>query len=1043
MSEQDGFQYDAFISYSTAPDYARARKVEAFLESFHKALAPAGVSIKQLQICRDGSDFRLPRNRQNALADNDPIWQIIVGELSKARYLIVLCSPESTRSPWVAQEIAWILDQRGPDFILPIVTKASDPSARPEESFPAQLTAAGLHKARLWYDLRSWGDTPAAGKVRDAEDELVRLASDLLGWDSSKNGQLAPLWLREQLKKRRRQAVIAIAVAAVLVLAAAVVVWRSIVASREASRAKANAIVLAADSSSDPLAGALLLAELQEYDEPDDGTRVARRLASSILPTALVRGHTQRLTKVAFSPDQTRLLTASKDGTARLWPADGKGDPVILAQHGDVITDARFSSDGSLIATISKDKTAKVWGPQGGGPQQTYEHDSPVVNVQFSSDKEWLATVSEKGMGQLWSLKGNDKRVISLPDNRQVVSIWLSSSHLGGLIAASDVTVWRFRYDGQGNLTLEQVLRSAKDDDENFPKDLLDKVTFSPDGSHVAVVFSDKILVRRIEDKKASILAHGAGVSSVDFNVDGTQLVSSCSDGKIRLWQTDTGALNKTLDVALRYFSLDLSNAKPLRENRVMSANSARFSHDGKRVAALFDDGILRMWNVGYDGETTEIYGTQGVNLVAFSRDDTQLITGADDGTARVWPLTSRTEPLVVQHNKSVYAASMSEDGTKVATGSRDGITRLWQVNDPSNQVQLKGVEATIKGVAFNTSGTLLATAQDNGFAAVWDITNWSSPVLKKQFSGSAKLQGVQFSRNGDRILAWSDNGAIYIWPIDGSAGTVLQAEHGSVWHAEFNPQANQVLTAYDDGTVRLWNADGSGSYITLVGHTETVFRAVFNHDGSRLLTVSDDGSLRLWRGDGRGDPLVLSKPYPGNDGLENCAFSPDGKKFVVSSSAGRAWVYSVEDAGKPTVLRATHDVAHIGSIMAIAFSPDNEQIVTAGLYDGAVRVWQVDGNGRPVTLNGHEGAITWAAFSYDGSRVVTASEDGTARIWRIGWRDLVAHLRQLTSASLTMEQRMIYLGEIEADARTAYEQAEKRFGRTPLPANWQFNYTF
>ena len=327
MSEHDGFQYDAFISYSTGADYARARKVEAFLESFHKALAPAGVPIKQLQICRDGSDFRLPRNRQNTLAENDPIWQIIAGELSKARYLIVLCSPESTRSPWVAQEIAWMMDQRGSDYILPIVTRASDPSARPEESFPVQLTAAGLHKARLWYDLRSWGDTPVAGKVRDAEDELVRLASDLLGWDAAKNGQLAPLWLREQLKKRRRQAVIAIAIAAVLVLAAVLVIWRSIVASREASRARANAVVLAADSSSDPLTGALLLAELQEYDEPDDGTRVARRLASSILPNVLVRGHTQRLSKVAFSPDQKRLFTASNDGTARLWPADGKGDP--------------------------------------------------------------------------------------------------------------------------------------------------------------------------------------------------------------------------------------------------------------------------------------------------------------------------------------------------------------------------------------------------------------------------------------------------------------------------------------------------------------------------------------------------------------------------------------------------------------------------------------------------------------------------------------------------------------------------------------------
>ena len=95
------------------------------------------------------------------------------------------------------------------------------------------------------------------------------------------------------------------------------------------------------------------------------------------------------------------------------------------------------------------------------------------------------------------------------------------------------------------------------------------------------------------------------------------------------------------------------------------------------------------------------------------------------------------------------------------------------------------------------------------------------------------------------------------------------------------------------------------------------------------------------------------------------------------------------------------------------------------------------------MTLYGHQGMVTWATFSQDGSRVITTSEDGTARIWRTGWRELVLYLRSLTSASLTAEERMIYLGESESDARAAYEEQEKRFGRTPLPANWQFDYPF
>ncbi len=631
--------------------------------------------------------------------------------------------------------------------------------------------------------------------------------------------------------------------------------------------------------------------------------------------------------------------------------------------------------------------------------------------------------------------------MLSLPDNRKAVRIWLNPSYLGGWIAASDVTVWGFQFDAQGKLILKQALRSAVEADKNFPTDLLDKVTFSPDGSHVAVIYADKVLVRSLDGKVSVVLVHEKSVNSVDFNNVGTQLVSSCSDGNIRVWNTQTGEATKTFDAGVRYFSLDLSGQKPIRENTTLSASDARFSHDGSRVAAIFDDSIVRIWNLKQESPPTELRSL-GAELIALSRDDTQLVSGNNDGTARVWPLSQRREPLILPHDKPVYAASISEDKKKVATGSSDGITRLWQLSDPANQAQLKAGDGAIKGIAFDKGGTQLATAQDSGTASVWDITNLSSPVLKKQFGEvGRKLGRVQFSPDGQRILAGSDGGTTYIWSINGGE-TTLPAAHGSVWHAEFNPDGDRVVVAYDDGAVMIWKTDGSGSYISLGGtqaHTGTVFRAVFSPDGLRVLTVSEDGTARLWRSDGSGDPITITGASPGKDWLENCAFSPDGKKFVITSGNGRAWVFPSDGQGKPTVLRYTSDLAHIGSILSVVFSSDSNRIVTAGGVDGIVRIWQADGSGQPMTLSGHEGMVTWAAFSEDGSRVISTSEDGTARIWRTGWRELVSYLRSLTSASLTAEERMIYLGESESDARAAYEVGEKRFGRTPLPADWQF----
>jgi WD40 repeat protein len=73
----------------------------------------------------------------------------------------------------------------------------------------------------------------------------------------------------------------------------------------------------------------------------------------------------------------------------------------------------------------------------------------------------------------------------------------------------------------------------------------------------------------------------------------------------------------------------------------------------------------------------------------------------------------------------------------------------------------------------------------------------------------------------------------------------------------------------------------------------------------------------------------------------------------------------------------------HEGRVEIVAFSPDGTHVVTAS-DDTTARVWSSDGSGRPVVLRGHDGWVRSAEFSPDGRRVVTASDDGTARIWAI-----------------------------------------------------------
>ena len=66
---------------------------------------------------------------------------------------------------------------------------------------------------------------------------------------------------------------------------------------------------------------------------------------------------------------------------------------------------------------------------------------------------------------------------------------------------------------------------------------------------------------------------------------------------------------------------------------------------------------------------------------------------------------------------------------------------------------------------------------------------------------------------------------------------------------------------------------------------------------------------------------------------------------------------------------------------MSAAFSPDGKRVVTAS-DDNTARVWDAETGREIATLEGHDGSVLTAAFSPDGKRVVTASYDNTARVW-------------------------------------------------------------
>jgi hypothetical protein len=81
-----------------------------------------------------------------------------------------------------------------------------------------------------------------------------------------------------------------------------------------------------------------------------------------------LEGHTDAVWSAAFSPDGQRIVTASRDHTARIWDAATGKTIAALEGHTDAVLTAVFSPDGQRIVTASSDATARIWDVSRSGP---------------------------------------------------------------------------------------------------------------------------------------------------------------------------------------------------------------------------------------------------------------------------------------------------------------------------------------------------------------------------------------------------------------------------------------------------------------------------------------------------------------------------------------------------------------------------------------------------------------------------------------------------------------------------------------------------
>ena len=160
---------------------------------------------------------------------------------------------------------------------------------------------------------------------------------------------------------------------------------------------------------------------------------------------AVLRGHDGSVNSAAFSPDGSRIVTASEDKTARIWDAATGKEIAVLRGHDGAVNSAAFSPDGSRIVTASVDKTARIWDAATAKEIAVLRgHEDGVSSAAFSPDGSRIVTASDDKTARIWDAHLQTMSVKDLfaevcarlagltkLDSRRNAPRWISRRHAG------------------------------------------------------------------------------------------------------------------------------------------------------------------------------------------------------------------------------------------------------------------------------------------------------------------------------------------------------------------------------------------------------------------------------------------------------------------------------------------------------------------------------------------------------------------------------------------------------------------------------------
>ncbi|MCA9711760.1 MAG: hypothetical protein KDK70_38345, partial [Myxococcales bacterium] len=510
----------------------------------------------------------------------------------------------------------------------------------------------------------------------------------------------------------------------------------------------------------------------------------------------------------------------------------------------------------------------------------------------------------------------------------------------------------------------------------------------------------------------------------------GRTLIAASTSGEVRAWDLASGALEREHAVTGVFLGLtpdgrrwvalehERDHRRVVRARRLRVRDLRRGAtlltgtydlHDGDpRCGVVTEDGALLLitrrstlgrWELRAG---TRVYAKDvpapDLDVIAAIPRSARVIVGG----RHLWALDLGTGahrrlagPAEIDDGGRVTAVAI--DRGQLVSGADDGTVRRWDLERHACTGLLVGHVGAVNACAFSEDGRWIVSASSDHTLRVWDAER-PYPVQRPPRHEGA-IEALVVGADGAVAVSGGEDGVARVWALESGAcrhalaGTtdeyaqrfrararrragpdaLVNVRPRRVTGLAITPDGRRLVDASpDDEVLLVWDLETGECVHRLSGHAGVARGCAVGPEGRCALSWADDDTLRLWDLDTGECRRVLE----GAAAVSRGAISSDGRRiYAGSGSSGDVWIWELDGAGDPLRLDGRGEV-HAWEI------PLAGDRVAVSAQAGVLHVWSAR-SGEPIRrLEGHTDRVVGCASSPDGRLLASASRDWTVRLW-------------------------------------------------------------